>query len=757
MTKRSAQRHRQELREREGEKRLAAMEVKALDAVGEIVERKVGQDESRQPRFTSPAGTFSSVYRWALTCMANEPSARAPFKVWDEWYRDFSKREPFLVGVLNSATAIDKNRGWTLTGGKNQVTKYTKRLHSLDNGAGWRSYIDWQAQSYYTTRMGFVSELGRDGRAGPLLTMWSVDPCRCELSGNPDKPLWYTPRSGGKQEWGPDMFVRGKSLVSTDEAQVDYGYPAIARCYDLAKIMVGIFSHYQQKVGTRTPDGILTGKFIGEEQWDKALQARTEALQADPNAYLNSLATIMSSGGDMPEFALTLLSSIPDKWDFDQWTLVLMRGYALSFGYQSSEFYPEPAGVMGRGKEQEEQRRSATGKGGKDFALAYQEQMQQPGILPPTLEFAFEERDVTGEQADAALNLAKAQVITEITKWAVNGQSVLPVERILELAAEQGVIPEDWTPTQEDITQTDEETADTESERVYRACQTFPDEPIVRYSWPSNKTRTLYKYGADRFAPKFVVRFNPHHEPAGSPEGGQFAEGPTGKGESTGKYDKYYQAAEDFEKILEDAGFHPVLVGSVSGNLGHEPKDIDFVVPRSGYESALLYSALWEYRREETLVWRNYLVSADEAEILRDNPVVRIGDAYYDKVEIWVHEFQPIYKGIHIDLFKDFPEPTIDLGQSRFNPHHEPAGSPEGGQFAEGPGGGIDLVDKQAAENFMSNKLTGRGASWMRPIVMQLWSHNPKFLPSFDAIELKEYAASHTKDELVKYVEQKAK
>src|SRR5512143_3466519 len=161
MSKRSAQRHRQERREREGEKHLDTMEVKALDELGAIIERKVGQDESRQPRFSSPIATFASVFRWALTAMANEPGARATTRTWDEWYRAYAAKEPFLSGVLNCAVAIDKNRGWTLTGGRNQVSKYTKRLHDVDAGAGWRTYIDWQAQSYYTTGAGFVTALGR--------------------------------------------------------------------------------------------------------------------------------------------------------------------------------------------------------------------------------------------------------------------------------------------------------------------------------------------------------------------------------------------------------------------------------------------------------------------------------------------------------------------------------------------------------------------------------------------------------------------
>ena len=107
----------------------------------------------------------------------------------------------------------------------------------------------------------------------------------------------------------------------------------------------------------------------------------------------------------MPEFALTLLSSLPDRWDIDLWTRILMRGYELAFGYKG-EFSYENAGVLGRGNEVEIQHRNATAQGGKDFALTHQEQLQS--LLPPTLEFQYEERDVEGDAQEAQLQLAKA-------------------------------------------------------------------------------------------------------------------------------------------------------------------------------------------------------------------------------------------------------------------------------------------------------------------------------------------------------------
>jgi len=542
MSKRSAQRHRQERREREGERHLGAMEVKALDKVAEIVER-TATGESSQPRFSEPTSIFSRVYRWVLSSMANEPGERASVRVWDAWYRDIVQQEPFLAGIFNGVVQTDVNRGYSITGGSRQVKTFTEVVKGFDrwikvgnkyvkgNTGGWRAYSSWQSQSYWATRMGFVSEIGRQGRGGPLFTLWSVDPTRCELVGDPAVPLKYYPSSGGTQEWAYDKFIRKCSLISTDETKLGYGFPAVARCYQLAKIMVGVLLHYQQKLGTKTPDGILTGKFIGETEWKTALQARDESLQAKSDSYLNSIATIMSSGGDMPEFALTLLSSLPDRWDIDLWVKILMRGYETAFGYKG-EFTYENAGVLGRGNEVEVMHRNATAMGGRDYILAHQGELQE--LLPPTIGFLYDERDVEGEIQDVQLELSKAQVISEMAKWAVNGQNVLSAPQIMTLAAEQGVIPEEWTPQPEDTTATDEEDVDETvpvelSERVWRAVRAFPNEQIVRYSWPSGKTRILRNVRRSVFYIPKARRFNPHHEPAGSSEGGQFASSGDGK------------------------------------------------------------------------------------------------------------------------------------------------------------------------------------------------------------------------------------
>lgn len=517
MSKRSGQRQRQERRERE---RAAAFERQAavsapgaptnaqsgtaeaaLEAVERTVQRVAG-DQSQQPRFNGANAptVFGSTWNWVkIAALHEEPDARiATVRQWDNWLREFVLKEPYLAGVYNSVVQIDKNRGWSLIGGRNQVLRYSDILHAADDDAGWRNHITWQAQSYYSTRAGFVAEIGSEGEGGPLRALWSVDPARIELTGDLTFPLKYFPAGGSQQDWQASDFIRAASLISTDETRRGYGFPANARNFDLAKIMVAVWEHDKEQLAARAPRGLLLLKGISEDQWDQAMQAREERLDSLQRQYYGSVATLAASGAEEIDAKLFALSQLPKDFNLREWVSLLMYGYALSYGYDAREFFPVDSGQLGSAKETEVQHRKASSKGDLDFSLAYQEQLQSR--LPETLQFEFEQRDASGEHLDAVLALSKAAVITEANKWIINGQNVLSAEQILQMAAQAGVIPEEWTVLEEDVTATDTEEAQLrhlrqramELPRVQRALERFPAEPIVIYRSKTGRMKTIF-------------------------------------------------------------------------------------------------------------------------------------------------------------------------------------------------------------------------------------------------------------------------
>lgn len=470
----------------------------AVERLGDEIQRT---NLSRQPRFAvgDRQEFFGSVLRWLRRAEMEEPRYQADSRPRDAWLREFWRHEPHLAGVLHSVTAIDQNRHWTLTGGRNQVSRFMEILQQAENGAGWRAYVGVQAMSYYAADVGAITEVGREGRNGPLRALYHVDPARCRLTGKADRPLAYDKT---KEPWRPEDFFRIASMASTDEELNGLGFCAVSRVLELAKLMVGVYEHSLEKLGSRAPKGLLLLKGIGEEQWKQAMQSREAALQGMERDYYGAVAVLASMGVDDMDAKLVALSQLPDGFDLKTWTDLTMYGFALCFGYDPIEFWPVQAGSLGRGRETEIQHMKATGKGAASFMRAHQDQLQMR--LPASLLFEYEQRDQTGLLLEAEVTQAWATVAKTLYE---QGMGVLTRQQAMSVLAEQGVIPREWTTLEEDAEgadtgdmdlgagEQDEKERLLETEAVRRAIARFADEPLVRVEWPSGRMTTLWRRG----------------------------------------------------------------------------------------------------------------------------------------------------------------------------------------------------------------------------------------------------------------------
>lgn len=481
---------------------------------------RASKTDSQQPRFAAPdprknpSNFYSAVYRWIRDADLIEPDYAADSTRRDAWLRAFALREPYLAGVLSSVVSIDKNRGWSLLGGRNQVYRYTTALHGWQIApslTGWRPGMSAAAMSYYSSDLGTVVEIGRDGRNGPMRGMYHVDPTRCKLTGDMLYPLKYQPALGAEQTWRSGDFFRVTSLPSTDETFNGLGFCAVSRCLELAKIMVAIHMHDQEQLAARAPRGLLLLKGVSEQQWDDAMAARDARLDSREQKYYGAVAVLATAGVDELDAQLMALSSLPDNFDEKVFTDLLMYGYALAFGYDAREFWPVSGGALGTAMETDTQHRKATGKGAADFALGIQEQLQEE--LPETLQFEFDERDEEGELLAAQVAAAQIGNINDMYLGAGLTPGMIDREEARRLAAEAGIIPEEWTAAEEQVEATDvddhkqgaeaEEGTEPvdEEERllsipaVRRACEAYPNEAIIRYTYPTGRAVTLFESG----------------------------------------------------------------------------------------------------------------------------------------------------------------------------------------------------------------------------------------------------------------------
>lgn len=500
---------------------------------------------SKQPRFGKMSKDsreifFSSMLRWTNASYTEEPPYKQDSRTRDKWLTSFWRSEPHLAGIMSSVNAIDANRSWHLTGGRNQVARFLPMFRHADDGAGWRQYVSQQSAAFYGTDMGALTETGRDGKGGPLREIYHLDPTKCFLTGHRNTPLKY---DKSKDEWTNDDFFRLVSMKDIREDQNGLGFCAVSRCVEMTKIMLGVYGHELEQIGAKAPRGLLLLQNIDQDQWQEAMKARDVALDSDMRKYYNAVAVIAQMGVDTVDAKLIALSSLPEGFDIKVFTDLLMYAYALCFDYDSNEFWPGGGGAIGRGRETDIQHRKGTGKGGLNFMLAYQDQMEDQ--LPSTLEFAFEERDPEGEMLEAAVSQAWANVVATLVTGgssaspgpagpkggagepaqnkdtqstnnpkdqrpaaaAVQDTGILTVKEGRHFLAMKGVIPMSWTEEEENVKATDTENVETERDRlmandsIRRAVYQFPDEPIVRYTYNGvtgkGRTTILFNRGEE--------------------------------------------------------------------------------------------------------------------------------------------------------------------------------------------------------------------------------------------------------------------
>lgn len=448
---------------------------------------------SRQPRFSepqpAPLSWWSSWARMVDDMNLEEPTwGVANLRARGEWLRAFWPREPHLAGVVNSVVNIDKNRGWTLVGGRNTVAIYSSILHQAE-GVGWRRYCQKAALAYCTNDFGGVTELGRDGEKGPLRGIYNVDPCRCKPTGTPETPLAYTPPGGTMQLWRALDFFRVVALESTDETALGLGVCALSRALDLAKVMVGVYRYSLEKLGAVMPHGLLLLSGVDEYQWRQAMEARQEQLAERERQYYGGVAVLANSTATV-DAKLVALSQLPDTFDLRTWTDLLMYGLALCFGYDPREVWPVSSGALGTATETESQHVKATAKGAADFTLQLQEALNQPWVLPPTVHFEFDERDDAGKLQAAQVAEAQSRVVVNLYNAGLQqGAPLLSRDEARQLLVENGIIPAAWTEQEESATADDEQNERMWRERllaipsVRRQIEAFPTEPVLAYRW----------------------------------------------------------------------------------------------------------------------------------------------------------------------------------------------------------------------------------------------------------------------------------
>ncbi len=482
-----------------------------IDAAAAETERALAGLDSKQSRFDDDVDSaFMSFWRWRA---AHEqcPPWQVDSRARDEWLAENWWREPHWAGMVRNEAALNANRAYTLTGGRNSVTRARRVIHQhwvSPDIWGHRLGLTAASTSYHTQDLGAVIETARiaqgDGITGPLAGFLHVDPSLCRLTGKMRTPLRYK-----EQEWTHADYFRIASLVSTREAMLGLGLCSTSVVLDVLEILMAVYQYDQEKLGAKAPRGILFLQNVTQSQWETAMASREMELSQMERDHYDNVAVIAQMGQLPPDGKLMALSSLPDN--FDKKTVVELSVYlmALVLGRDSAEYWPVSGGSFGRSAETTLQHRKATYKAGAEFLKAYQERLQDETFgLSRSVHFEFDERDDEGALLQAAVAQAWGTFAQQL--YAPGGADMRPLferEQVQSLLVEQGIIPPEYTDIEEDVQATDdtpvrmrrlrEQALGMSRVRAFVESPIGRTEPIVRYEWPSQRETVLWQRGEE--------------------------------------------------------------------------------------------------------------------------------------------------------------------------------------------------------------------------------------------------------------------
>lgn len=479
------------------------MDNNELDQLAEATDKVIRQ--SQQPKYNNvdPQKFFSGILNWVEQIDRSGYDYETDSRKRDKWLRKFAREENYLSGVLSTSVSLDVNRGFTLIGGRNQVIRYRKRLANIQNGQGWRAWQTLSSQDFYNTDMGKVAEIETDTN-GAMISLYHVDAARTKLTGDYDYPLEYYPVGYKPMKWGANDYYRIASMINPDEKYNGLGYCAVSRCVKLARIMIAVTTYNLEKLGELSPKGLLLleSDSMTPEMWEEATETRREVYQSKTgNAYFDNLMVMVDRAlkGQLIE-----LSGMPDKFDPFMFTDYMMRGYALAFNRDARAFWSVNSGAFGGSQEAQIQYERATHSGLVDYLKMDQEQLQK--LLPTSLTFEYEEDDTQGK-------MMKAQLAKEWTDVGLNLQELgVPQQAILKLLVENNILADEWLLDGNSIITDD--TLSLERERllqkptIQRAIERFGDEPIVKWSYPSNDTTVIWERGSAAIKSYHHIQFD---------------------------------------------------------------------------------------------------------------------------------------------------------------------------------------------------------------------------------------------------------
>ena len=267
----------------------------------------------------------------------------------DSVLRSLWKQEPFMAGAVYSLSARVSSLAYDIrrtSGVSQRKEQYFRNLvEQSDYGRGFTSLRKKLAVDLLTQDNGVFLELvgaGNPAKAmvGLPVQINHLDSLLCWRTFDPEYPVIYiNPYKNTYHKIHRTRIVSASSMTQPDEMARGIGFCAVSRALRNIQYLrdVGIYKH--EKVAGRFTRAIGWGTGFTDKQLEQSIEA-VDMKRNQRNFAMYKGIPFVLSPRDNASLSLLDLAKLPDGFDFEKETNILVYAYAMAFGVDARELWP---------------------------------------------------------------------------------------------------------------------------------------------------------------------------------------------------------------------------------------------------------------------------------------------------------------------------------------------------------------------------------------------------------------------------------
>lgn len=371
----------------------------------------------------------------------------------DAYLRKIWKTEPIMAGAVYAFVSKLRALGWTLEGGRNKVSQWSKILHESEGGAGWNVLVSKAIEDYLTTDDGSFIELGKAFKNGPVKALYNIDSVRCQLLGAGHAS--YMDFEGNQHPLKPGDYAHFCSMPSPNEDLHGKGFCFVSRALKAAKLLLALHKYEAEKLENLPPEGIATITGLTVKQVQKAFELYQAKRQSRDQLTFPGILWLIGNpmapgGAGQVKVDLVPFSDLPEQFDRAGLIETYAKTLAADLGVDVNEFWMSARGGFGPSKgEVTIQHAKAKGKGVGEVIVCL-ERIFNWHVLPEGLTFAFDATDDEDDLRRAQLQKVEILNVKEMAEPLTAEGGLITIQEGRELLVAKQILPEEYTYQSED-------------------------------------------------------------------------------------------------------------------------------------------------------------------------------------------------------------------------------------------------------------------------------------------------------------------